>query len=620
MGDEWDYVTKLRNMTNDELYAEEKRVSKKLKQGRPYGQRSRRTKPKAGGRELYCICRKPNDGQKYIACGTCGDWYHPTCVGIPNSVDVDSYPFTCSKCQKVGNDDVYVPIASPPYDPAVIDPPRNKRKKTVQNRNNKRVKKNQNDFVNEFDFSTNLPKDSRKSKKRKRVNSEEGGPQRKIRSRNNKRNRFADDDSDVDDAPVNRRRKSTALDSDDDDDTHEQAVPPHLAGDSEFKDMDSFEILQYIVKHEKQAERLKVTSQYKEQIQEMSNKLRLTKTELNDEQEKASDLDLQIEQLKLNLNYTKQEMMDDKKRYKQALQKEKRRRQNFDSHNMGRPRVASGRYAGEDDDNITDMHKSLHQMENAKDRIQKENNRLKQSNDALKRKLGERDGLIEQLTQEKIAYRNDETLHKKMLGMKQATVDTEDSLTLESSLSKDAQAHLERVSGTYQETLAAKDHEIARLRKLLSDRNIDDGSKSSREKTSQKRKKPPKPKNSSSKSKKKNKKSPVNIHSQTTPSIPKTLEVGNPIVTRSTSNSAYYSSIPTEKISPEKLQERCHICQSNNPENMQRTKNANHNPSLPTVIKLSETSDGKLYYLANAQYTSYHTHCKGKAQFPPLHV
>ena len=30
--------------------------------------------------ELFCACKKPNDGQLYVLCETCNMWLHPKCV------------------------------------------------------------------------------------------------------------------------------------------------------------------------------------------------------------------------------------------------------------------------------------------------------------------------------------------------------------------------------------------------------------------------------------------------------------------------------------------------------------------------------------------------------------
>jgi COMPASS component SPP1 len=56
-----------------------------------------------GTGELYCICRKPDNGTFMIGCdGTCDDWYHGKCVGIEERDKhlIDKY--ICPACTKAG--------------------------------------------------------------------------------------------------------------------------------------------------------------------------------------------------------------------------------------------------------------------------------------------------------------------------------------------------------------------------------------------------------------------------------------------------------------------------------------------------------------------------------------
>ncbi|KAK4895933.1 COMPASS (complex proteins associated with Set1p) component [Elasticomyces elasticus] len=53
--------------------------------------------------DLYCICRKPDNGTFMIGCdGTCDDWYHGKCVGIEERDKnlIDKY--LCTSCTKAG--------------------------------------------------------------------------------------------------------------------------------------------------------------------------------------------------------------------------------------------------------------------------------------------------------------------------------------------------------------------------------------------------------------------------------------------------------------------------------------------------------------------------------------
>lgn len=56
-----------------------------------------------GDGDMYCICRKPDNGTFMIGCdGTCDDWYHGKCVGIEERDKnlIDKY--MCPRCTKAG--------------------------------------------------------------------------------------------------------------------------------------------------------------------------------------------------------------------------------------------------------------------------------------------------------------------------------------------------------------------------------------------------------------------------------------------------------------------------------------------------------------------------------------
>ena len=56
-----------------------------------------------GSGDVYCICRKPDNGTFMIGCdGTCDDWFHGKCVGIPEKDKnlIDKY--VCPACTKPG--------------------------------------------------------------------------------------------------------------------------------------------------------------------------------------------------------------------------------------------------------------------------------------------------------------------------------------------------------------------------------------------------------------------------------------------------------------------------------------------------------------------------------------
>lgn len=48
---------------------------------------------------VHCVCRLPNDPQlPVIACDTCFEWYHLSCLGVASPVARDT-PFHCSRCR-----------------------------------------------------------------------------------------------------------------------------------------------------------------------------------------------------------------------------------------------------------------------------------------------------------------------------------------------------------------------------------------------------------------------------------------------------------------------------------------------------------------------------------------
>ncbi|KAI4326962.1 hypothetical protein L6164_019472 [Bauhinia variegata] len=49
---------------------------------------------------LYCICRKPLDPGRMIACDQCGEWYHFDCVKLPYTVEAYICP-ACNPCTQV---------------------------------------------------------------------------------------------------------------------------------------------------------------------------------------------------------------------------------------------------------------------------------------------------------------------------------------------------------------------------------------------------------------------------------------------------------------------------------------------------------------------------------------
>ena len=49
--------------------------------------------------KLYCICRKPYDGSFMVACDSCLEWYHPTCIGSTEEKLKKMKKYICDKCK-----------------------------------------------------------------------------------------------------------------------------------------------------------------------------------------------------------------------------------------------------------------------------------------------------------------------------------------------------------------------------------------------------------------------------------------------------------------------------------------------------------------------------------------
>jgi len=51
-------------------------------------------------KKTYCICQKPYKGELMICCENCQQWYHPKCVGIRKTVDLENLKWYCIDCQR----------------------------------------------------------------------------------------------------------------------------------------------------------------------------------------------------------------------------------------------------------------------------------------------------------------------------------------------------------------------------------------------------------------------------------------------------------------------------------------------------------------------------------------
>lgn len=49
--------------------------------------------------QIYCLCRKPDDGEFMIQCNYCEDWFHGQCVQLTPELADTIRAFKCPRCQ-----------------------------------------------------------------------------------------------------------------------------------------------------------------------------------------------------------------------------------------------------------------------------------------------------------------------------------------------------------------------------------------------------------------------------------------------------------------------------------------------------------------------------------------
>lgn len=49
--------------------------------------------------QLYCICRKPDNGKVMIACDECDEWFHVECIGISKDKAQTIQKYVCAECR-----------------------------------------------------------------------------------------------------------------------------------------------------------------------------------------------------------------------------------------------------------------------------------------------------------------------------------------------------------------------------------------------------------------------------------------------------------------------------------------------------------------------------------------
>ncbi|VDI71161.1 COMPASS component SPP1 [Mytilus galloprovincialis] len=57
---------------------------------------------KATNPDLYCLCRKPDDGLFMIQCDFCDEWYHGACIDLTPQLADTMVKFRCPRCQDSG--------------------------------------------------------------------------------------------------------------------------------------------------------------------------------------------------------------------------------------------------------------------------------------------------------------------------------------------------------------------------------------------------------------------------------------------------------------------------------------------------------------------------------------
>ncbi|CAR22734.1 Spp1p [Lachancea thermotolerans CBS 6340] len=60
---------------------------------------SSRKKDPVTGEEVFCICKKPDSGELMVGCDGCDDWFHFSCLKIPQKFNELVFSFFCPYCQ-----------------------------------------------------------------------------------------------------------------------------------------------------------------------------------------------------------------------------------------------------------------------------------------------------------------------------------------------------------------------------------------------------------------------------------------------------------------------------------------------------------------------------------------
>ena len=53
--------------------------------------------------DVYCFCRRPDDGRLMVQCNQCDGWFHGECVGVTTQEVADLDQYICPSCMGDGS-------------------------------------------------------------------------------------------------------------------------------------------------------------------------------------------------------------------------------------------------------------------------------------------------------------------------------------------------------------------------------------------------------------------------------------------------------------------------------------------------------------------------------------
>jgi len=83
---------KIEKLNGGTVTEEKKKIVKKVKTSETSS---------TSAEQLYCICRKPYDPEIFmIACDSCDEWYHGSCINLTEDQAVDIKSYICQNCRE----------------------------------------------------------------------------------------------------------------------------------------------------------------------------------------------------------------------------------------------------------------------------------------------------------------------------------------------------------------------------------------------------------------------------------------------------------------------------------------------------------------------------------------